>query len=242
MVFSGIRKESVEWVEKPDHGHVKESVMKFKIGDFVRFIDEQGEGYVTAILSDELLGVTDADGFEIPVLATKVTAVYGQMESEVEEAKVSAANLEGPFVSEGLSLAIMGDQRQGLVEFYLVNETSFEVLFSFGSIKSAQLKGEKSGVLSPKSSVKVYTANASTIGNWPLFNFQFIFHSSVLMDAKKALVIDQKIRPADLSSSKKQVPLLDGKAWVFKLDEGATGLDTDKLKEHFISHRPQRKQ
>src|SRR5690606_16755616 len=133
----------------------------------------------------------DADGFEIPVLATKVTAVYGQMESGVEEAKVTAASLEGPFVSEGLSLAIMGDQRQGLVEFYVVNETSFEVLFSFGSIKSAQLKGEKNGILSPKSSVKVYTANSSTVGDWPLFNFQFIFHSNVLMDAKKAFAIDK---------------------------------------------------
>ena len=54
--------------------------MKFKIGDFVRFVDEQGEGYITSIISDDLVGVTDADGFEVPVLATKVTSVYGQVE------------------------------------------------------------------------------------------------------------------------------------------------------------------
>lgn len=215
--------------------------MKFKIGDFVRFVDEQGEGFITSILSEDLVGVTDADGFEVPVLASKVTSVYGQMESGVAEAKITAASVEGPFIAEGLSLAITGEQRQGLVEFFLVNDSSYDVLFGFNSVKAHEVKGEKNGVLSPKSTVKVYTANASTIGDWPLFNFQFLFHAPVLREAKKALSIDKKIRPVDLSTSKKQVPLLEGKAWVFRLDEPSKELDTDKLKEHFFSHRPEKK-
>jgi hypothetical protein len=217
--------------------------MKFKIGDFVRFVDEEGEGFITSIIDDKLVGVTDADGFEVPVLASKVTSVYGRMVDGEEEAKVTAATIieEGPFVTEGLSLAISGDQRQGLVEFYLVNETSYDVLFSFGSLKADQIKGEKYGVLGPKKVERIYTANASTVGDWPLFSFKFLFHTSVLMEAKKPLSADKKIRPADLSVSKKHIPLLDGKAWVFRLDEPKTEMDTDKLKEHFFSHRPSKK-
>lgn len=214
--------------------------MKFKIGDFVRFVDEQGEGYITSIISEDLVGVTDTDGFEVPVLATKVTSVFGQVAKEkgVEEEKASDTVIEGPFIPEGVSLAITGDQRQGLVDFLLVNESSYDVLFGFNSVKADEVKGEKNGVLTSKSAVKIYTANASTIGNWPLFNFQFIFHASVPREAKKALSIDKKIRPADLSASKQHITLLETKAWVFRLDEPAEGLDTDKLKEHFFSHRP----
>ena len=217
--------------------------MKFKIGDFVRFVDEEGEGFITSIIDDKLVGVTDADGFEVPVLASKVTSVYGRMENGEEDAKVTAATVveEGPFVTEGLSLAILGDQRQGLVEFYLVNESSYEVLFSFGSLKADQIKGEKHGILGPKKAERIYTANASTVGDWPLFNFKFLFHSSTLMDAKKPLSVDKKVRAADLSASKKHIPLLEGKAWVFRLDEARTEADTDKLKEHFFSHRPSKK-
>lgn len=216
--------------------------MKFKIGDFVRFVDEQGEGYITSIINDDLVGVTDADGFEVPVPASKVTSVYGRMEEDEKEAKVTAATvIEGPFVSEGLSLVIAGDQRQGLVEFFLVNESSYEVLFSFNSLKSNQIKGEKRGVLGPKGLERIYTANASTVGDWPTFSFQFLFYTVMLMDEQKPLLVEKRIRPADLSASKKHVPLLDGKAWVFRLDEPKADVDTDKLKEHFFSHRPGKK-
>lgn len=218
--------------------------MKFKIGDFVRFVDEQGEGYITSIISEDLVGVTDTDGFEVPVLAIKVTSVYGQVgqvEKGVKDEKMNVVAVEGPFIADGVSLAITGDQRQGLVEFLLVNETSYDVLFGFNSVKANEVKGEKNGILSPKSAVKIYTANASTIGNWPLFNFQFLFHAPVLREAKKPLSIDKKIRPADLSASKQQIPLLETKAWVFRLDEAPEGLNTDKLKEHFFSHRPTKK-
>lgn len=217
--------------------------MKFKIGDFVRFVDEEGEGFITSIIDDNLVAVTDADGFEIPVLASKVTSVYGRMDAEEKEVKITAASIveEGPFKTEGLLLAIVGDERQGLVEFFLVNESSYEVLFNFGSLKSDQVKGEKRGVLGPKSVEKIYTANASTVGNWPLFNFQFLFHSSALMDVEKPLSVNQKIRPADLSASKKHIPLMENKAWIFRLDEDKKDLDTVKLKEHFFSHRPSKK-
>ena len=55
------------------------------------------------------------------------------------------------------------------------------------------------------------------------------------------ILVEKRIRPADLSASKKHVPLLDGKAWVFRLDEPKADVDTDKLKEHFFSHRPGKK-
>ena len=51
--------------------------MGFKLGDFVRFVDEKREGYVTRIIDAQTLGVTDTDGFEIPVAISNLTHVHG---------------------------------------------------------------------------------------------------------------------------------------------------------------------
>src|SRR5690606_18972941 len=106
-------------------------------------------------------------------------------------------NKEGPFIAEGLFLAIVGNQPQGLVEFYLLNESSFEVLFSMGTVKGKQVKGERSGILNAQAAEKIYTANASSVGDWPVFSFQFLFHTSLFKDAKRPLLVDRKIRPVD---------------------------------------------
>ena len=43
--------------------------MQFKLGDFVRFVDENIEGYITRIIDKDTIGVTDSNDFEIPVQA-----------------------------------------------------------------------------------------------------------------------------------------------------------------------------
>ena len=39
--------------------------MKYKLGDFVRFVDEKMEGFVTRIIDEQMIGVTGDDDFEI---------------------------------------------------------------------------------------------------------------------------------------------------------------------------------
>ena len=56
--------------------------MKYKLGDFVRFVDEKMEGHVTRIFDEQMIGVTGEDDFEIPVLASKVTTVHGYNQNE----------------------------------------------------------------------------------------------------------------------------------------------------------------
>lgn len=207
----------------------------------MRLVEEDAEGYITAILNDGMIAVTGEDGFEIPVLAAKVTLVYGRMDSEEDRKTETVQMPEAEFKSTGIYLAISGDQKQGLVEFFLVNESSYQLMLGMNTKKAAQIKGEFSGQIAPHGAEKIYTANASSIGNWPVFNFQVLFFSKNLLPVKEPLVCDKKIRPADLSTPKKEIPLLGIKAWLFRLDEAETKIDTDKLQEHFFSHRPNKK-
>jgi len=214
----------------------------YKLGDFVRLVEEDAEGYITAILNDGMIAVTGEDGFEIPVPATKVTLVYGKMDTEEDRrTEIIQEVPQAEFKNEGIYLAITGDQKQGLVEFFLVNESSYQLMLAMNTKKAEQVKGEFSGQVAPHATEKIYTANAASIGNWPVFNFQVVFFSKNLLDIKKPLVYDKKIRPVDLSTSKKEVSLLGMKAWVFRLDEDEAKIDTNKLQEHFLSHRPNKK-
>ena len=66
--------------------------MKHKLGDFVRFVDEKMEGFVTRIINDDMIGVTGDDDFEIPVLASKVTSVHGYKPAGKEYARHDRVN------------------------------------------------------------------------------------------------------------------------------------------------------
>ena len=57
----------------------------FKLGDFVRFVDEKREGYVTRVIDAVTLGVTDTDGFEIPVAISNLTHVHGHNSTSVTQ-------------------------------------------------------------------------------------------------------------------------------------------------------------
>src|SRR3546814_698531 len=118
---------------------------KYKLGDFVRLVEEDAEGYITAILNDGMIAVTGEDGFEIPVPATKVTLVYGKMDTEEDRRSEEVQVPQAEFKNEGIYLAITGDPKQGLVEFFVVNESSYLLMFAMNTKKADQIKGEFSG-------------------------------------------------------------------------------------------------
>lgn len=211
---------------------------RYKLGDFVRLVEEDAEGRITRMMDNGMVAVTGEDGFEIPVLESKVTLVHGRMEREDDQGVKTAPVTKEEFVPEGVYLAITSEQKQGLVEFWLVNESSYHLMVALNSRKNQTVQGEFHGEVSAKSTQKIHTANSVSVGNWPLYNFQIIFFSDTLLDLKEPLMVDKKIRPVDISTAKKEVGLLGKKAWLFRLDEEKDKLEVDKLKEHFLSHRP----
>src|ERR1700744_54548 len=104
--------------------------MKYQLGDFVRFVDEKLEGYVTRIIDEQMIGVTTQDDFEIPVLASKVTTVHGfEPKGRATETKADEPKLSGDFIKSGVYLGVVADAKaNSVVHFYLVNETSFQLL------------------------------------------------------------------------------------------------------------------
>jgi len=211
-------------------------MMKYKLGDFVRFVDEKLEGFVTRIIDDQMIGVTTEDDFEIPVLASKVTSVHGyQPAGAVKETNVEEAAQGGEFISRGVFVAVVSDPKaNSVVHFYLVNETSFQLLASLTTEKQDHFKGEFGGVIQPKSAEKIYSAQLADLQLWPKFNFSVIFYTKQNIEPPKSLNITEKFKAKDFSGSKKQIPLLKQQGWLIQLDESEMKIDAQKLKEAFF--------
>lgn len=210
--------------------------MKYKLGDFVRFVDEKMEGYVTRIIDDTMIGVTGEDDFEIPVLVSKVTTVHGHKSTAVEsQAFDEVKSVNNEFETRGVYLAVTSDQRiASVVHFHLVNETSYQLLVSLTTEKLHKFKGEYAGIIAPKSSAKIYSAPLPDIQIWPTFNFEVLFYTTQNVAPAKPLSLKENFKAKDFSGTKKVVQIIKEQAWLIRLDEPELVIDAEKLKESFF--------
>jgi hypothetical protein len=219
--------------------------MKYKLGDFVRFVDERREGYVTRIFDETMIGVTGDDDFEIPVLASKVTTVHGhQSAGQAGGGKAGAATVVpvAEFKTEGVYLGVVSDTKAAsVVHFHLVNDTSYQVLATLKTEKQ-QYKGEYIGIIAPQSSAVVYSAQLADIQLWPKFNFQILFYTQQDIQPEAPLTFNDKFKAKDFSGAKKPVPVINQQGWLIRLDEPELVLDAEKLKESFFKPAAEKQQ
>ena len=210
--------------------------MQINLGDFVRFVDENIEGYVTRIIDKETIGVTDANDFEIPVLASKVTLVHGSIPGDdtVVSNHTAATVTPAEFIKDGVFLALISDQHSNSVaHFHVVNNTSYDLLIAFTTEKSDHFKGEFAGSIPGNSSKRIYSANMSDIQIWPKFRLEALFHTTASFEPKTAISFHQHLKGKDLSVAKQEISMLKTKGWLIQLDQKEEVLDLDKLKARF---------
>ena len=210
-----------------------------KIGDLVRFVDEPIEGHITSILPNNMVGVTDETGFEIPVLKDKITLVHGNMHSPEDDVPATPKQ-QGVFIEKGIFIGITGEQKDGLARFHIVNETSYELLIAVSDLQGKKSTGIYANIVPPKEHHQFYTANFSSINKWPTFSIQILRTSRNQINITAVIETTIKIKALDLINPKEQSQVLSEKSWLFELDKIPEDLGLDKLKDHFISHRPKK--
>ena len=193
--------------------------MKYKLGDFVRFVDEKMEGFVTRIFDDQMIGVTGEDDFEIPVLASKVTTVHGYVPpGSARENKIEEPEFAGEFNSKGVYLAFLNDPKaNSVVHFHLVNDTSFQLLVALTTAGQNKFKGEFAGIIAPKAAVKIYSAQMADLQLWPKFTLNVTFYTTQNAEPPAPLAIQEKFKAKDFAGSKKQIPVLKQQGWLIQV-------------------------
>lgn len=210
--------------------------MNFKLGDFVRFVDEKREGYITRVIDSQTLGVTDTDGFEIPVVVNNLTHVHGHSTNPtVTNENIQPITAIEDFNEIGIFLAVVEDHKaSSVVHFTLLNRTSFQLLLSLTTDKKGIYKGEFASVVQAKTNSQIYSANLADIEIWPEFIFQILSFTSTNVKPKSPLNIVKKFKAKDFSGAKKEVAGLNRYAWIIQLDEPVPLIDAQKLKESFF--------
>lgn len=210
--------------------------MNFKLGDFVRFVDEKREGYITRIIDSQTLGVTDTDGFEIPVAISNLTHVHGHSthpKGNIENVQV-ITDIED-FNEVGIFLAVVEDHKaSSVVHFTLLNRTSFQLLLTLTTDHKGKYRGEFAGAIQAKTNSQIYSAKLADIEVWPDFIFQLLSFTATNVKPKAPLNIVKKFKAKDFSGAKKEVAGLNRYAWVIQLDEPVPLIDAQKLKESFF--------
>ena len=217
--------------------------MKFKLGDFVRFVEEKREGFITRIIDEQTIGVTGDDDFEIPVLANKVTSVHGREGGKPIKQPEEIAEVPGQeFVPKGIYLAAIPEKQvTSVVQFHLINNTSYQLLASFSTEKNQEFKGEFAGIILPRTSVKVYSAALPDLAIWPKFTFQVLYHSKQKADFLDPLVYVEKFKAKDFAGAKTAVHILNQQGWQFQLVAAEVKVDAEKLKESFFKSPEEKK-
>lgn len=220
-------------------------VMKFKLGDFVRFVDEKREGYVTKIIDAQTLGVTDEDGFEIPVAVSNLTSVHGHgaVAEELDAPKPIQVNVPNiSKIENGIYLAVANDNKAGnVVHFNLQNQTPNILLVTLNTERKDKYAGAFYGVLEAYNTALVYSASLADLDLWPEFNFQVLMYSKADVKPVEPLVIRKKFRAKDFSGELKELPNSKQKGWLIRLDDKAPLIDAQKLKESFFRGADQKK-
>jgi hypothetical protein len=210
--------------------------MQYKLGDFVRFVDEKMEGFVTRIIDDQMIGVTGDDDFEIPVLASKVTTVHGY-DAGGKKSQPGAAETQIPateFITKGVYMGLVNDVKvNSVMHFYLINTTSFQLLAALTTENQFKYKGEFAAIVAPGSAVKIYSAQLADMQLWPKLMFDITFYTTQNIKPAPPLHITEKLKAKDLAGAKKKLPLLTDAGWLIQLDEPELVIDAQKLKESF---------
>ena len=213
--------------------------MKYKLGDFVRFVDENYEGHITRIIDEQMIGVTGHDDFEMPVLASKVTYVHGH-QSKADPAAVSgsisaSAAPAAALPATGIYLGVVADKKaSSVVHFYILNQTLHQLLTTLYTEKEKQVKGEFAGSVAPGAFIQIYSAQLAELQLWPKFVVQVLRYAGQLPEVPQPLVFTERFKAKDFAGTKKNLPLLNEAGWMMQLDTPEPVIDPQQLKESFF--------
>jgi hypothetical protein len=209
--------------------------MKFELGEFVRFVDENREGYITKIFSVEMVGVTGGDDFEIPVMINNLTRVHGKSKKSGEDQRNIPQQQNTEFIEKGIFLGVVSDKNKGsVVYFHLVNQTSYQLLITLKTDLKGNFKGEFSGDINPQSETKIYSASLPELDIWPTFQLQALYYTTQNKAPIKPVIFDVKFRAKDFAGNKTIIPIIKEQGWLIRIDEPELKIDVEKLKESFF--------
>jgi hypothetical protein len=236
--------------------------MSLKVGDEVKFLDATGGGVITKILDPRMVLVAIEGGFEIPTLTSNLlkmdTNEAGQrffnesfrVQAVEQEEQSEPATDENIFLladkitrnrkAEEIFLAyVPRDQKwliTGLVDIYLINNTSYDVLYNYYKREEQGFSGADYGSLMADSRLLLSTVDRENLPDWIDGCLQLLFHKERCQVVPAPYNAEFEIQGKKFYSdgSYRESPLIEGKGIVLRiasLDNQLRGKREEKKSE-----------
>ncbi len=170
---------------------------RFKVGDKVSFLNEKGGGIITKIVDDQIVHVAIEEGFEIPTMVGDLLKIssndpdeptlirHNTFETEEEESDSSPIYVsynDEDQLTEGVYIMMVPEIEDnpisGNLDLYLINHTSYELLFALFLNDSGKFHGEDYGSVESESKILLANIGRSEINSWANALLQGVFFKS----------------------------------------------------------------
>lgn len=218
----------------------------YKIGDYVRFLNEKQEGVVTRLIDHQLIGVTIEGDFEITVLANEVVLVQAaeaQLREEFEEISNAVTNLQHS-VDDKIYLAVhIDDKIHHLYHMYLINATKYNLLAGVTVQKKEIYEGIYADVVKTRTAARISTHTISEFDQGWTFHFQLIYHLMGEHAPSMPKIFKKNIKAKQVLSMEKDIPYLNKKGYLAELELDHTiQFDKEELLEQMFSGKTEKQE
>ncbi len=201
--------------------------MKFSIGDKVRFVNENMDGIVSAILSNEMVGVTVDNDFEIPVLIGQIVKISFE---DFSNTAATTAVVEIKTADKGFdenlyaSFVQLNDQQ---MELYFINHTNQRVFVNYYTTKDQQLTPKFFAMVDAFDYKSVDKLAMDQFAIWPEFNFQVLIKPE--QTAWSPVVKNLQVPASRFFKHLRATPILQKQGYLFLINEALNEEAIQKL-------------
>jgi hypothetical protein len=201
-----------------------------KLGDKVRFVNENMEGIVTSLKGKNQIGVTVDSDFEIPVLISEVVKIkYEEKAGNNPELPVSKPFRAANNAPLGVFLAFerLGDTE---LKAHLHNNLSEEAFVLVYRKVQGVFQIEKSIKLERDETVLLHACNLNDFEKWAPYQFVILPFESTTIQPSGSIQTPLSFQSKTFHQYWKHCFFLEKQAYVFRLDEPLEKLNLQALK------------
>lgn len=203
-----------------------------KLGDRVKFVNENMAGVVTSFKAKNLVGVTIEDDFEIPVLASEIVKIdFDEVKPNTDKKETDdklKTKLNSNPVGVFWAYNRLGENE---VEGVLHNNACDTLMYVVYQKEKEVYNLYKTGKLNRGEEVNFLKLNLENYEKWNPLLFQLIIADDITIKPSKPLHIEFKAKPKEFHQSLKFCFFLQKQAYIFKLNEELNSLNFNALKQ-----------
>jgi hypothetical protein len=214
------------------------------IGDRVRLLRGREEGIITKLLPNDLIEIEIEEGFRIPVQRRELALVSAEeavrfktpaAPSGIEPQRARPSDI---VADQGVYLAFVPLNDRELAQ-HLINNTDWDLPFSFSAGTEPHLRGLATGVLKARSSQKIQDLAVKDFEAWGTFSLQALYHRPAFLAHRAPLDRKIRLRAQTFFKNKQRLPVLGKEGHLIQLDDAQSARPSaEQLRERLTEGPP----